>query len=348
MSTPKTYDIFISYSRRDLNQVKSFVDMLHQRIPTLRIWMDLENIEAADEFDEKIIKAIDASSYVLFAMSSHSNSVEKGSSIWTKKELTYAKNTGKKVIPIILPGAELNSWFLFEFGRVDCIDILDNRQVEKLYKNLSKWTRHPLVDPASKVQPLPVQTDESSTTNKKTKRKFTKKDGIIIAVMALFGLMIGTTATIGLLLLYGTLGWIYYDQHYCTDFNYLITNHDSCWVTVVSAKENDKPNLKIPSRVKINGNKYTVREISAEAFEENNYIESVQLPKTLVKIGENAFAHCHNLRKIVIPQSVECIEKYAFEDCHNLEDFSYEGTYQEWSKVEVVDEELTSLLKQNM
>lgn len=143
------HDFLISYSRKDLDQVSAFVDMLKQRIPTIDVWMDLKGIEAADEFDEEIIKAIDASSYVIFAMSSNSNSVGEDSSKWTKKELVYAKNTGKRIIPILLPGAELCSWFLFEFGRVDCIDITSDVQVEKLLANLANWTGKELIPPPS-------------------------------------------------------------------------------------------------------------------------------------------------------------------------------------------------------
>ena len=137
---PMKYDIFISYSRRDLDEVTALVEMLKARIPAIEIWMDLDGIEAADEFDEKIITAIDASSYVLFMVSNNSNSVGEGSSKWTKKELVYAKNTGKTVLPVLLKGALLNSWFLFEFGRVNFIDSSDSRQIDKFLKNLARWT----------------------------------------------------------------------------------------------------------------------------------------------------------------------------------------------------------------
>lgn len=143
MSQEKKYDVFISYSRKDYDEVKAFVDMLKERIPTLDVWMDLEGITIADEFDEKIISAIDSSSYVIFAVSPNSNSIGEGSSKWTKKELVYAQNTNKKVIPVLLNGAKLNSWFLFEFGRTDGTDTTDTIQVEKLIGNLSLLTNKP-------------------------------------------------------------------------------------------------------------------------------------------------------------------------------------------------------------
>lgn len=128
------YDVFISYSRNDLNVVEKFVKDLKVRIPKLTYWFDLTGIESGEKFDEKIIKAIDNSSYVLYFLSPNSMN-----SRWTKEEVMYAKNCGKKVIPILLNGATLEGWFLFHFGRVDCIDLSKKEQVEKMIKNLSAW-----------------------------------------------------------------------------------------------------------------------------------------------------------------------------------------------------------------
>ena len=129
------YDVFISYSRKDFDEVKQLIDFIKQRIPTLSYWFDLTGIESGDEFEDKIISAIDNSAYVIFALSD--NSIESN---WTKDEVTYAKNTDKKVIPILLKGAKLKGWFLFKFGRIDCIDSTDRRQMDKFLENLSNWT----------------------------------------------------------------------------------------------------------------------------------------------------------------------------------------------------------------
>ena len=135
------YDVFISYSRKDIEEVTQLVDMLKKRIPTLNCWFDITGIECGDEeFDEKIVKIIDNSSYVLFALSK--NSME---SKWAKDEVMYAKNVGKKVIPVLLDGAKLEGWFLFKFGRVDCIDSTKDIQIDKMMKNISKWTKKPIL-----------------------------------------------------------------------------------------------------------------------------------------------------------------------------------------------------------
>ena len=111
------HDIFISYSRKDFEEVSQLIQVLKKQIPDLVYWFDITGIESGDEFEEKIIKAIDNSSFVLFAVSDHSIA-----SPWTRDEVMYAKNINKKVIPVLLKGAELKDWFLFKFGRVDCID----------------------------------------------------------------------------------------------------------------------------------------------------------------------------------------------------------------------------------
>lgn len=130
------YDIFISYSRKDFDEVNAFVKRLQEQIPTLTYWFDVTGIESGDEYEEKIISAINNSAYVLFALSENSIRSE-----WTKDEVIYAKNIGKKVIPVLLKGAKLNEgWFLFKFGRIDCIDSTNSIQVEKLVNNLSNWT----------------------------------------------------------------------------------------------------------------------------------------------------------------------------------------------------------------
>lgn len=54
-----------------------------------------------------------------------------------------------------------------------------------------------------------------------------------------------------------------------------------------------------------------IREIATGAFTSSN-IESVILPSTLKKIGENAFMYAKQLKKIEIPSSVTTISKGAF------------------------------------
>ena len=141
------YDLFISYSRKDFDEVSALLETICKEVPGLSVWFDINGIESGDDFEDKIISAIDDSSYLMFALSD--NSLE---SEWTKAEVMYAKNTGKKVIPVLLKGAELKKWFLFKFGTIDCIDSTSSIQMEKLCQNLSDWTgKKPLIAPSVDV-----------------------------------------------------------------------------------------------------------------------------------------------------------------------------------------------------
>ena len=156
------YDVFISYSRKDFEEVSAIIEKIKAALPGLSYWFDIDGIESGDEFEDKIISAIDNSSYVLFALSENSIGSQ-----WTKDEVMYAKNTDKKVIPVLLKGARMKGWFLFKFGRVDCIDSTNQLQMDKLMRNLSDWTGHGIVQSSSTEPSVPktTQYDTSQDPN---------------------------------------------------------------------------------------------------------------------------------------------------------------------------------------
>ncbi len=145
----------MSYSRHDIDEVRAFVDFLQSRIPDLNIWFDVTGIESGDEFAEKIITAIDGSDCVIFALSDSSIK-----SKWAKNEIMYAKNIGKRVIPLLLTGSRLKGWFLFTFGRIDCIKINSKLQVDKLLRNLSNWSNKPMANVLNLVGEAPQEVED--------------------------------------------------------------------------------------------------------------------------------------------------------------------------------------------
>jgi hypothetical protein len=149
------HDIFMSYSRHDIDEVRAFVDFLQSRIPDLNIWFDVTGIESGDEFAEKIITAIDDSDCVIFALSDSSIN-----SKWAKNEIMYAKNIRKRVIPLLLTGSCLKGWFLFTFGRIDCIEINSKLQVDKLLRNLSNWSNKPMANVLNLVDEAPQEVED--------------------------------------------------------------------------------------------------------------------------------------------------------------------------------------------
>ena len=96
------YHAFISYSRKDLDDVNAFIQKIQAEVPEFRYWFDLEGIESGDEFLRKNISTIDNSEYLFFMVSD--NSIN---SKWAEQEVMYARNSDKRVIPILLKGAKL-------------------------------------------------------------------------------------------------------------------------------------------------------------------------------------------------------------------------------------------------
>ena len=317
MTEQKKYDVFISYSRKDLEEVSTFVEMLKMRIPTLEVWMDLEGITAADEFDEKIISAIDASSHVIFAVSRNSNSIGEGSSKWTKKELVYAKNTGKKVIPVLLSGAELNSWFLFEFGRVDCIDSSSTHQIEKLLKNIAKWSNKELVKPQKDKKVLTINErqfidDVNIIKSRITHRKQIAKKVTMIVVPAMLFLITSISIGINRYKAYNGIAWEY---NILNDSVLPYTAEISGFEFINEYKSSK---ISIPKKIKRNDTTYLVKSIGNEAFKYCSSLISITIPNSVTNIGDRAFSDCSSLTSITIPNSVTSIGAGAFQYCESL------------------------------
>lgn len=142
-------DIFISYSRHDKDIVLPFVKSIEMRFGPV-CWIDLEGIEYGSQFEDVIVDAIDASKVVLFMLSDNSL-VSK----WTKREVTYAENEGKRIVPVVIDGKGLRKWFKFHFGNIDYVDLNSQEQQEKLFKNLATWLGVKLPTTTPNIQSTP-------------------------------------------------------------------------------------------------------------------------------------------------------------------------------------------------
>lgn len=138
--------IFISYSRKDLAVVEPFVKEIEARTG-LRCWIDWTGIESGAKFEKKIVEAIDQVDVVLFFLSDNSMASD-----YTEMEISYAYNTKKRVVPVMLDGGQLRGWFLFKFGSISFIDCNESRQVDTLMSNLVTWCGGCVPQP--KLQPV--------------------------------------------------------------------------------------------------------------------------------------------------------------------------------------------------
>lgn len=132
-----TNKIFISYSRHDKDLVFPFVERLERELQE-KCWIDLEGIESGSQFEDVIIHAIDGCEILLFMLSEKSLQSE-----WTKREVYYAEEEQKRIIPVVLDHKGLHGWFKFHFGKIDYIDIHSEERCEKLFTDLRAWLDMP-------------------------------------------------------------------------------------------------------------------------------------------------------------------------------------------------------------
>jgi len=97
--------VFISYSRKDLEFVQRLADDLIAA--GLEVWYDLSGLEAGSRWGGEIQKAIKASQYFIVILSSNSIASE-----WVEKEFLYADNLKLKIIPILYQPCEIPMWFI--------------------------------------------------------------------------------------------------------------------------------------------------------------------------------------------------------------------------------------------
>ena len=78
----------------------------------------------------------------------------------------------------------------------------------------------------------------------------------------------------------------------------------------------------VPEKVNHDGKEYTVTAIGENAFELNDELLSVVMPKTIVTIGHNAFANCPKLKSLTIPENVKDFQNFSFRRLPSLESLS--------------------------
>ncbi len=65
--------------------------------------------------------------------------------------------------------------------------------------------------------------------------------------------------------------------------------------------------------------------LNGGAFENCNHISVLELPESLVRLGEQSFKGCSGITKLLIPENVERIGESAFKDCAGLITVTFEG-----------------------
>lgn len=93
--------------------------------------------------------------------------------------------------------------------------------------------------------------------------------------------------------------------------------------------------IKLPKRgLNKWGNEVNVSGFMPGAFQGNDKVMDIILPSGF-GIPEGAFQGCKNLRRLTIPKQVRKIGRDVFAGCDSLEDVYFEGTKEEWEKIEI-------------
>lgn len=79
----------------------------------------------------------------------------------------------------------------------------------------------------------------------------------------------------------------------------------------------------------------SVETIGTNAFQNCQDLESITLPASLKTIESSAFSYCLNLSEIKLPTSLKAIQSYVFDGCSSLETVFYNGSLEQWSKINV-------------
>lgn len=130
----KNVDVFISYAHDNYHEVKEIVQRLEQQIEGLTCFFDVKNIESGDDFTEDIQRALDNSKCLLFMASSASIQ-----SLWVRKEVTYAKNIDKRVVPVLLKTETFKDEFSALVGKSDYFDADEEEHMSNLISYLAGW-----------------------------------------------------------------------------------------------------------------------------------------------------------------------------------------------------------------
>ena len=105
---------------------------------------------------------------------------------------------------------------------------------------------------------------------------------------------------------------------------------------VVKLADTETKVVKIPKRA-VNkwGNEVDVAGFMAEVFQDNETVTDIILHTGIRGVPDAAFRGCKNLKRITIPKGVRRFGEDVFSGCDSLEDVYYEGTKEEWEKVEI-------------
>ena len=115
------YDVFISYSSKDESKAIEIRDYLVEK--NIKCWMAPDSIPMGADYQSEIPEGINNANILVLVLSENSQK-----SIWVPKEVSYALDQGKCILPFEISKGDLSPAFKF---------LLINIQIDDDIKNLS-------------------------------------------------------------------------------------------------------------------------------------------------------------------------------------------------------------------
>jgi formylglycine-generating enzyme required for sulfatase activity len=145
--SPET--IFISYSRRDVEFAQRLNADLQQR--GVATWIDELGIRGGDDWPLRIATAIEGCAAVLVIVSPDSMASE-----WVRRELRFADQKGKRVLPLIHRQCAFPSWFELRFSNVQWVDFSEGSygtNLAELLTSINLVLTQPVAQPPASPVP---------------------------------------------------------------------------------------------------------------------------------------------------------------------------------------------------
>ena len=119
-----THQVFISYSRKDIESVNTLREMLDRN--GISYWIDKEGIFSGENYKEVIVDAIETAKAVIFVSSANSNA-----SINVIRELGYAVKKCRTIIPLMLDDAPFAKSIRLDIADIHQVDFKGDSDTEK-------------------------------------------------------------------------------------------------------------------------------------------------------------------------------------------------------------------------
>lgn len=125
------HQIFISYSRKDSEVIKSICAVLNEL--NVRYWIDIEGVYSGKNFKDVICNAIKKAKLVIFISSVNSNASEN-----VAKEIGLADEYGKTIVPVRIDKSPYSPRIDYDLSCIDSIDFSgeDDYVLDKLRKTI--------------------------------------------------------------------------------------------------------------------------------------------------------------------------------------------------------------------